>query len=57
MVNYVVTDFATARKASAELALADLTTQLDTIDSSKTLRFLKIIKVGTLWEGLAIYDD
>ena len=57
MVNYIVTGFATARKASAELALADLTTQLGTIPDAKTLRFLKVVKVGTLWEGLAIYDS
>ena len=57
MVNYDVTGFATARKASAELALADLTTQLGTISDAKTLRFLKVIKKGTLWVGLAIYDS
>ena len=57
MVNYAVEGFATARKASAELALADLTTQLGTVSDSKTLRFLKVVKVGTLWEGLAIYDS
>jgi hypothetical protein len=57
MVNYIVTGFATARKASAELALADLTTQLSTISDAKTLRFLKVVKKGMLWVGLAIYDS
>lgn len=57
MADYEVTGFATARKANAELALADLTTQLSTVPDSKTLRFLKVVKNGTLWVGLAIYDS
>lgn len=56
MANYNVTAFETARKSNAEGALTDLHTQLETVDNSKTLRFLKVIKVGHLYQGLAIYD-
>lgn len=56
MVNYNVIAYETDRKNSVESALVDLHAQLETVDNSKTIRFLKVIKVGTKAEGLAIYD-
>lgn len=62
MVNYAVTRWPlssdTVRYASAHEALTALETKLETIDNSKTIRFItiKAVNGGAYFVPLLIYD-
>jgi len=56
MTNFDITSYETDRENNAEAANNALEAQLDTIANTKTTRFIKIIKVGVLYQGLLLYD-
>lgn len=57
MVNYVLTRFTSALESSVDAALADLVTQLNTVDATKTIRMATIVKEGSNgYRSVAIYD-
>lgn len=55
MVNYAVTDFRTS-PGSASVVLSELETKLETIDDSKTIRYIDILPSGNSFVGVLIYD-
>ena len=56
MANYAVTDWSSDPQGTYKLALAELETKLETIDSAKTIRFIDIQKSGTEFYALLVYD-
>ena len=55
MANYAVTDFRTS-VGNPSTVLAELETKLETIDDSKTIRYIDIIPSGNSFVGVLIYD-
>jgi hypothetical protein len=56
MANYAVTDYNTGKVGSISAALAALETKLETIDNSKTIRYIDVKSDGADWQGVLIYD-
>ena len=56
MVNYDVVEHVTDRQNNEGLANEKLQEYLETVDNTKTIRFIKITRVGVLFEGLVIHD-
>jgi len=56
MADYAVTDWSSNVGSPAEV-LAEMETQIETIDDGKTLRYIDILKVGeNQFIGVLIYD-
>jgi hypothetical protein len=56
MVDYNVTEYVTDRCNNVGTANEALQTYLETVDNTKTIHFIKIIRVGVLYEGSVIHD-
>ena len=59
MANYSLTRFTTEEKNTIDEALADIETQLETIDDTKTIRWIEIVHLGRDRQkcvGYCIYD-
>lgn len=56
MAVYTVTAFSTGNKPNVKDAIDALKTQLDTVDTGKTIRFVNVIREGANFTGWAIYD-
>lgn len=55
MANYAVTDHVTDTGTPTEVA-ADIETYLETIDSTKVIRLLEVVKWGGGYKGIIIHD-
>ena len=56
MTNFDITSYETDRENNAETANDALEAKLDTIANTKTIRFVKIVKIGVMYQGLLLYD-
>lgn len=55
MANYAVNDFTeTAANLAAVLAL--LETKLETIDNTKTIRYIDVFRTGQVWQYALVVD-
>jgi len=57
MVNFSLTRFTSAVQDSVDDALSAVETQLETVDNTKVIRHIEIVKLGNqTFQGVAIYD-
>jgi hypothetical protein len=56
MVDYSVTEYVTDRCNNVGAANDALQAYLETVDNTKVIHFIKIIRVGVLYEGSVIHD-